>query len=159
MNEKIHVVCGHCDAVVGLFAARIGDSPRCPSCHFALFEGTPLVLTAGNFDKHLTRDDLPLVVDFWAPWCGPCKAMAPSFAEAARRLEPQARLAKLNTDDEHEPAERFGIRSIPTLIAFSGGREIARTSGAMPAAALIQWINAAIAPVTNARGSTAAQSA
>jgi thioredoxin 2 len=159
MNEKIHVVCGHCASVVGLSRARLADAPRCPNCHFALFEAAPLVLTAASFDKHLTRDDLPLVVDFWAPWCGPCKAMAPFFAEAARRLEPHVRLAKLNTDDEHAPAERFGIRSIPTLIAFSGGREIARTSGAMPAAALIQWINSAIAPLSKDRGSSEARTA
>jgi thioredoxin 2 len=151
MNDKVHVVCGHCAAVVGLSAARLGDAPHCPRCRFALFEGAPLVLTAANIDKHLTRDDLPLIVDFWAPWCGPCQAMAPAFAAAARQLEPHVRLGKVNTDDEHEPAERFRIRSIPTLVVFSGGREITRTAGAMPAAALVQWISSAVAPLARFR--------
>jgi len=145
MNDKIHVVCGHCDSVVRLPGARLADTPHCPHCHFALFEGRPVTLTTNNFDKHLRRSDLPVVVDFWAPWCGPCRAMAPFYAEAARRLEPKLRFAKLNTDDETEPAERYRIRSIPTLIVFRGGKEIARASGAMDSAALTQWLNSAIA--------------
>lgn len=145
MNDKIHVVCGHCDSVVRLPAGRLGEAPLCPQCHFALFEGKPVPLTSGNFEKHLTRSDLPVVVDFWAPWCGPCRSMAPFYAEAARRLEPKLRFAKLNTDDETAAAERYNIRNIPTLIVFRGGKEIARESGAMSAGALTKWLNAAIA--------------
>ena len=146
MTDKLHIVCGHCDSVVGVARDRLGAAPRCPSCHVALFGGHPLTLTAANFDKHVGRGDLPLVVDFWAPWCGPCLAMAPFYAAAAKQMEPALRFAKLNTEDEPGPASRFNIRSIPTLIVFRGGREIARQSGAMDLGALTRWLTAALAP-------------
>jgi len=146
LGEKLKIVCGHCDSVVGVARDRLGAAPRCPSCHFPLFEGHPLTLTAANFDKHVARNDLPLIVDFWAPWCGPCIAMAPFFAATARQLEPRLRFAKLNTEDEPAPASRFNIRSIPTLIVFRGGREIARHSGAMDVAGLTRWLTTALAP-------------
>jgi thioredoxin 2 len=136
----IHVVCGKCDSVVRLPGDRLNESPRCPSCHSALFEGTPVNLTAANFDKHVSRDDLPLVVDFWAPWCGPCLAMAPFFEKTARQLEPKLRFAKLNTEEHPAPAAKFNIRSIPTMIVFRGGREIGRQIGAMDAASLTRWL-------------------
>jgi thioredoxin 2 len=143
-GERIHVVCGHCDSVVGLPAQRVGEAPRCPSCHFALFEGKPYSLTAGNFVKHVGRSDLPMVVDFWAPWCAPCRAMAPAFETAARRLEPGLRFGKLNTEDEPSIAARFNIRSIPTMIVFRGGWELARHSGAMDVTTITKWLRSVV---------------
>jgi len=145
MSDGIQVVCAHCDSVVRLPGERLKDAPRCPKCHFALFEGKPLDLTTANFDRHLTRSGLPLVVDFWAPWCGPCIAMAPFYEATARQLEPKLRFAKLNTQDEPAPAARYNIRSIPTMIVFNGGKEIARQSGAMDAGTLSRWLNGAVA--------------
>jgi thioredoxin 2 len=133
-------VCGKCDSVVRLPGDRLNESPRCPSCHSALFAGTPVNLTAANFDKHVSRGDLPLVVDFWAPWCGPCLAMAPFFEKTARQLEPKLRFAKLNTEEHPAPAAKFNIRSIPTMIVFRGGREVDRQIGAMDATSLTRWL-------------------
>lgn len=145
MSEPLHIVCGHCDSIVRLARDRLEDRPRCPQCHLPLFEGHPLTLNDANFDKHVTRNDLPLVVDFWAPWCGPCKSMAPFFEQTARRLEPAMRFAKLNTDEAAGPAERHAIRSIPTLIVFRGGRELARESGAMDAGRIERWLTSTLA--------------
>jgi thioredoxin 2 len=136
----LQVVCPHCDAVNRVPAARLRGHPACGRCHGALFTGHPVLLTAANFDTHVARGSLPLVVDFWAQWCGPCRAMAPVFEQAAQVLEPGVRLAKLNTEEAPEVAARWQVRSIPTLILFRDGREAARQAGAMPGAMLMEWI-------------------
>jgi len=144
MTDKRHIVCQRCNGIVGVPAARLGDGPRCPACHTPLFDGHPVELTSQIFDQHVNRNDVPVVVDFWAPWCGPCRMMAPAFEETSRRMEPAARFAKLNTDAAQDVAARYGIRSIPTLIVFKGGREVARQPGAMGADALARWVQSAI---------------
>jgi thioredoxin 2 len=141
MPNPIHVVCPHCHATNRVPGERLHEAPVCGRCRAALFTGQPLTLDAANFDRHIAQGDLPVVVDFWAPWCGPCRQMAPAFAQAAARLEPRVRLAKVDTDAEPALASRFGIRSIPTLIAFRHGREIARRAGALDAASLQRWID------------------
>lgn len=142
MSESLHIVCPHCDAVNRIPAARLGEGPQCGRCHRALFSGHPVELTAANFDKHVSRNDVPLVVDFWAPWCAPCRMMAPAFEQAARQLEPRVRFAKVNTEEERMIGMRFGIRSIPTMALFSGGREVARQAGAMGAGDILRWVQA-----------------
>jgi len=136
------IVCPHCHTANRVPAARLEDRPNCGKCGQALFSGHPLELDAAGLDAQLGRSDIPLVVDFWAPWCGPCRAMAPVFTQAARQLEPRYRLAKVDTEAQPALAGRFGIRSIPTLVLFRGGREIARQSGAMDLGNLLRWIAA-----------------
>ena len=142
MSEPVIVVCPHCHSPNRLPADRLSDGGNCGKCKSPLFRGEPLELDAASFDSHVGRSDVPVLVDFWAPWCGPCRAMAPAFAEAARKLEPEFRLAKLNTEEEQQVAARFGIRSIPTLVLFRKGRELARQSGAMDAGNLMRWVRA-----------------
>jgi len=140
MPETKNVVCPHCTAVNRVLVARLGEGPRCGKCHQPLFTGQPVSLTEQTFAVHTGRSDLPVAVDFWAEWCGPCKMMAPAFAAAAARLEPQVRFAKVDTEAMQGTAARYGIRSIPTLVLFAGGREIARQAGAMSTEQIVQWI-------------------
>jgi len=139
-SNALHIVCPHCHAVNRVPAERLTQGGTCGKCKEALFTGSPLELNQAGFDKHVSRSDLPLLVDFWAPWCGPCRMMAPAFAAAAQKLEPRLRLIKVNTEEEQALAARFGIRSIPTLALFREGREVARQAGAMDTAGILRWV-------------------
>ncbi len=141
MSNAIHIVCPHCDTVNRIPEDRLEDKPKCGKCGKPLFTGQPIELTSVNFPQHINRNDLPVVVDFWAPWCGPCKMMAPAFAQAAAELEPRVRLAKVNTEEEQVLAAQYGIRSIPTLVLFKGGEEVVRQPGAMSAADIVRWVH------------------
>jgi thioredoxin 2 len=139
MSSSVLVVCPHCDAVNRVPEARLADGPACGTCHAQLFGGHPIALGETRFDRHVQQGTLPLLVDFWAPWCGPCRTMAPAFEQAARQLEPKMRLVKVDTEAEQSLGTRFAIRSIPTLILIRNGREVARQSGAMGAADIQRW--------------------
>ncbi|MBS0571211.1 MAG: thioredoxin TrxC [Proteobacteria bacterium] len=142
MSESLHIVCPHCAAVNRVPTERLGAAPSCGQCHKPLFEGHPLEAGEAVFEKHVTRDEIPVLVDFWAPWCGPCQMMAPKFVQAAAQLEPRVRLLKVDTDAEPALGTRYNIRSIPTLALFRGGREVARQAGATNAAGIVQWVRA-----------------
>jgi thioredoxin 2 len=140
MTNKLHVVCPHCEAVNRIPGSRLGDGPNCGQCHRALFDAKPHDVRGSALRRQVARSDVPVVVDFWAEWCGPCHRMAPEFERAAAELGHAARLLKLNTEESAEIASELGIRSIPTMVLFAGGREIARQSGAMHSSDIVRWV-------------------
>ena len=144
MSTSKHVVCPHCNGINRVPENRLTEGPKCGVCRQPLLDGRPVELSEANFHQHIERSDIPVLVDFWAPWCGPCKMMAPVFSQVAGQFRSRVRFAKVNTEEQQALAARFGIRSIPTLALFRGGREIKRVAGAMDAASLASWVQGQI---------------
>ena len=142
MSEQHHVICAHCGAINNVPKSRLGDKPKCGKCKQPVFAGKPLELNEAGFNRFVAKSDQPLLVDYWAPWCGPCKMMAPVFEQAASQLEPEFRLVKVNTEVERSLAGRMRIQSIPTMAIYRDGKEVIRQPGAMPLGDLINWARA-----------------
>ena len=144
MSKPIHIVCPHCHTTNRLREDQLELAPECGSCKKTLFNAHSTALDEMAFNKHIGRNQIPVLVDFWAPWCGPCRTMAPAFEQAAKQLEPHMRLVKVDTEAHPSLGARFNIRSIPTLALFAGGREVARQPGSMGAADIVRWARAHI---------------
>ncbi len=142
MSDAIQIVCAACGAVNRIPADKPAEQAKCGRCGAKLFSGQPVALTDALFPKFVAKTSIPVVVDFWAEWCGPCKMMAPEFAKAAKELEPKAKLVKVDTERNQMTAAQFGIRSIPTLMIFKDGKVVAQQAGAMPASAIVEWVKA-----------------
>ena len=145
--QKMHLVCPHCNATNRVPSDKLQAELNCGSCHASLLNAHPDNLGEAAFNAQLAKSDLPMVVDFWAPWCGPCRMMAPAYEKVSQDMQGKARFVKVNTEDEQGLAAKYNIRSIPTLAVFAGGREIARQPGAMPASDLARWVSAALLKV------------
>ena len=145
MSELIHLVCPHCHTTNRLKPTSLEDAPVCGKCHQAMFTGQPIALNESAFDRHVSKNQIPVLVDFWAPWCGPCRMMAPAFEQAASLLEPHVRLAKVNTQDEQNLAARYQIRSTPTLSLSVSGQIVASQAGAFRSAQdIANWVKQAL---------------
>jgi thioredoxin 2 len=138
-TDATHIACPHCQTTNRVPSARLAEDPVCGHCGRPLFDGLPFELTDANFDALTKKTDIPVLIDFWAPWCGPCKQMGPQFDQAAKELKGRAMLAKVNSDENPQLARRFGIRSIPTMVRLKNGQEVARQSGAVRAADILAF--------------------